>query len=138
MSTLALPHPDRDEFEATGQEQGDGADHSAAAGRRRTQQRPRESGIPTIEECLRALAQVPGLVAMGILEPAQANAIRSTYREILLHHKSTAKETERTISNADVMDLLRKSPKVLDLLTPLLTPEQLDMIMAASNEEEDG
>ena len=67
---------------------------------------------------MRAIAQLAGLVAMGMLKPAQANAIRAGFRDILQYHKSKAKEAEKTVSNADVMDLLQKDPKLLTCWRP--------------------
>lgn len=41
------------------------------------------SSIPSAADCLRALAVIPGLVALRVLQPAQANAIRNIYQTIL-------------------------------------------------------
>jgi hypothetical protein len=83
---------------------------------------------------LRAIAQVAGLVALGLLKPAQANAIRASYREILQHHRqSQAREDNQGLSNADVLRLMRDNPEILGLLEPLLTDEQVAMVMGRRN-----
>ena len=138
MSNLMISGPGGAEPEKTGNEQAQGNSRGEAAGRHRQQRQSKKSGIPSVEDCLRAIAQVPGLVAIGLLEASKANAIRAAYRDILAHHKSKAKEVEKSLSNSDVMDLLRKDPKLLNLLAPLLTSEQIDMVMKAGGEGADG
>ncbi len=141
MSTLMIPGPGGAEPEKTGNEQahentcGDGA--SAGASHHR-QRHTKKRGIPSEEDCLLAIAQVAGLAAMGVLKVGQANAVRAAYRDILGHYKSKAKEAAKSLTNTDVMELLRKDPKLLNLLEPLLTSEQLDMVMNAGNEGADG
>jgi len=95
-------------------------------------------GIPDAEDCLRAMAQLAGLVAMGLMKPAQANAIRAAFEVVLRHHKDKAKEAEKGLSNADVMELLRKDPQLLSLLEPLLTSDQVAMVMKAAGGSTDG
>jgi hypothetical protein len=132
MSNLMLPGPSGSEA--------DGADARDPHGDHDHDQRdPRgqdggyrrgKSRIPKTDECLKALAQLPGLVAMKLLKPAEANAIRAAYREILQHYqKEHAREDRRRLSDADVLDLMRKDPKILGMLEPLLTDEQIAMVM---------
>ena len=91
--------------------------------------------IPSEEDCLGAIVQVARLVAMGLLETAQANAIRASFREILLYHRSKAKEAEKGISNVEVLDVLRKDPKLLSLFEPLLSQEQVEWILRGGDSE---
>lgn len=85
--------------------------------------------IPSEEECLGAIAQVARLAAMGLLKPAQANAIRGSFREILVYHQKKAKEDEKGISNVGVLEVFQKDPKLSSLLEPLLSQEQIAMIL---------
>ena len=88
------------------------------------------SKIPSEDECLQAIGQLGGLIAMGLLKPAQANAIRASFRDILQHHqRSQSRHDHAGIGDADVLDLMRKDPTILNMLAPLLTDEQLAMIM---------
>jgi hypothetical protein len=75
---------------------------------------------------------------MGFLKPPQANTIRASYREILQQHKAKAREAEKGLSNANVMEVLRKDPQLLSMLEPLLTAEQVAMIMKATHDGGNG
>lgn len=95
--------------------------------------RRKDHQIPTVEECLAALMQLNAAVALGIFVPSQANAIRANYTEILRHHQKTSGNADRKgIATADVMELMRKDPKVLSIVTPFLSDEQVAMIMKNS------
>ena len=72
---------------------------------------------------------------MGLLETAQANAIRASFREILLYHRSKTKEAEKGISNVELLDVLRKDPKLLSLFEPLLSQEQVEWILRAGDSD---
>jgi hypothetical protein len=141
MSTLMIPGPGGAEPEKTGNEQaqGNSSGHGASNGGS-DYHRPhaKKPGIPSESDCVLAIAQVAGLAAMGLLKVGQANAVRAAYRDILMYHKGKAKEAEKSLSNSDVMELLRKDPKLLNLLAPLLTSEQLDMVMKAGSGDTDG
>jgi len=132
-----IPAPDGAEPDKPGDQQTQGKTRGGNAGQRQ-QRHSKKSSIPSPEDCLWALAQIPGLLAMGMLKPAQANAICSSYREILRHHKDKAKEAESGLASADVMDLLRKNPQMLSLLEPLLTEEQVALVMKAVGSGGDG
>jgi len=100
--------------------------------------RNKKSGIPSETECLRLMARLAGLVAIGFLRPPQANAIRAAYQQILQFHRNKAKEVEKGLANADVLELLRSDPNLLSLLEPLLTDEQVAMVttdMQGHNDE---
>ena len=81
--------------------------------------------------CLEALTQLPGMVALGYLKPAQANAIRATYSDLLQHHqRAKAREEDRqTLPDATLRELARKDPQLLNMLGAILTDEQIEMIM---------
>ena len=95
----------------------------------------RKPDIPSEEDCLGAIVQVARLVAMGLLETAQANAIRAAFREILLYHRNKSKEAEKGISNVELLDVLRKDPKLLSLFEPLLSQEQVEWILRAGDSD---
>ena len=76
------------------------------------------------------MAHIAGMVALGMLKPAQANAIRASYREILQHHQRTQSLNQSgAIADMDVLALMQKDPSILNMLAPLLTAEQLAMVM---------
>ena len=137
MSSVLLPGPADAEPEKIGYEQSKVDNHNTGADRRRQQQRQRarKPDIPSEEDCLGAIAQVARLVAMGLLETAQANAIRAAFREILLYHRNKSKEAEKGISNVALLDVLRKDPKLLSLFEPLLSQEQVEWILRAGDSD---
>lgn len=115
---------------------GDGSGKAAASGSHDGAQGAdagnghREGSILDAETCLRGLGQLPGLVALGVLKPAQANAIRGSYREILQYHqRSQVRDDRNGLSNVDVLELMRTNPRILSMLEPLLTQEQIAMVM---------
>ena len=137
MSSRSISGPSGAEPEKIGHDQAQVDNHDAGANRRRQQQRQRakKPDIPSEEDCLGAIVQVARLVAMGLLETAQANAIRASFREVLLFHRSKAKEAEKGISNVELLDVLRKDPKLLSLFEPLLSQEQVEWILRAGDSD---
>ena len=91
--------------------------------------------------CLRALSQLPGLTAMGLLATSQVNAMRGVYQTILQHHqKAQAQRGEQPVSDATIQDLIRLRPELLSALEPLFTDEQVKWIMTnitGDHDEED-
>ncbi|MBW3596972.1 MAG: hypothetical protein KY475_06820 [Planctomycetes bacterium] len=108
--------------------------HNGARGRRH------DRVIPTAEDCLDAMARLPGLLTLGVLNSAQVNAIRAIYAGILQYHqRSQARDERQGISNADVIELMRSNPAILSMLEPLLTDEQIAMVMDdVRDEDNDG
>jgi hypothetical protein len=88
----------------------------------------RRDAIPSEEDCLRAIAKLPGLVALKILSPSQANSIRANYESLLRHHYQSQASRPSQISDDRVLAILCESPELLSLLEPLLTDEQIALI----------
>ncbi len=129
MSQLTLPGP-------AGEDSPQPKEKAKGEKTRQTQSRG-ASPIPDTQECLRALAQLPGLIAIGILKPAQANAIRANYQEILKQHeKSQTRAGEAGLSNADVLELARQNPDILSMLEPILTQEQIALVLKDGADDE--
>jgi hypothetical protein len=99
--------------------------------------RPFESQIPSKQEILAKLAQIPGLVAIGILKPASANSMRGVYAE-LLRSLTGGNDARQALATSDVLAAAREHPELLKLLSPLLTDEQVELLMAETREEECG
>ncbi len=86
--------------------------------------------IPSLEDCLFAFASLAGAVAMGVIKPAQANTIRASYAEILRYHQKNESRNDRNgMADADVMEIMRKDPKMFSMMEPFLTDEQIDLVM---------
>ena len=108
-----------------------------SSGRQRSGAKQRTA--PDTDACLDALGQLPGLIAMGLVTTAQANAIRGVYSTILQqHHRTRAGRDQAQLDDADVMAILRENPSMLSMLAPLLTDEQIAAIMEDSEGAEDG
>jgi hypothetical protein len=74
------------------------------------------------------LSRLPGLVALGVLPPAQANTIRATYSTLLQSHDRHEKVPARTIDN-ELVRHLRKNPRLANLVEPFLTKDQIEMVL---------
>lgn len=124
MTKLITSEPNDEGPEETEHHEQDAEQHEQGARRRKRRR------IPSIEDCLDALASLAGAVAMGLITPAQANPIRASYAEILRYHQKNENRSERKgIADADVIGLMRKDPKMFSMLEPFLTDEQIDMVM---------
>ncbi len=93
--------------------------------------------IPSVNECLLALAQLPGLVATRVLSPTQANSIRSQFETILRHHPQSQQSHSPQITDEHLLKVLRAQPEALELLERLMTREQIDLIMRECGDHED-
>jgi hypothetical protein len=102
--------------------------------------RPGNRQILDTDDCLQALSQLPGLTAMGLLGTPQVNAMRGIYQTILQHHQKTqAQRSEQPLSETTIQDLIREQPELLSVLEPLLTDEQINLIMKnARDGDEEG
>jgi hypothetical protein len=58
-------------------------------------------------KCL--ISQLPGLLMMGYLRPAQANAIRSALETILRHHHQAGSTSASALNEIDIMSILHAS-----------------------------
>jgi len=124
MTIPLLPSPG-------GEEPNDNPDPepASAAPRAKRGPRPRQPQYPDADACLAALAHVAGMLAMGFMEPARANAIRAVYSQILQHHQQRqTRPSPAGLSNADLLDLLTKDPQMVSMLEPLLTDEQIALL----------
>jgi hypothetical protein len=110
----------------------------AEAGGSHGPQQSRKQPIPSLEDCMRLMTQLIGMVTIGIMKPAQANSIRSMLRDLMEYHQGKTKRTEQGLSNTDVLELLKNHPTVLNLLEPFLTQEQIDMIMKSGGDAANG
>jgi hypothetical protein len=101
----------------------------------------RKPSIPDPNACLAALAQMPGMVAFKLITPAQSNAMRAPLEAILRQHNWTATragQSEGRIANVDLMELARRNPEVLNMLAPVLTEEQITMVMKTTTDGSHG
>jgi len=94
------------------------------------------SDIPSRNEIIRALGRIPGLVALKMLAPAQANAICGVYKTMLGEESKSRAGQKTQISDDNVLKMLREQPGMLSLLEPLLTNEQIEMVMKDASDDD--
>ncbi len=95
----------------------------------------RKPSIPSEEQCISALAQIPALMMTGLLNTAQASVTKGVYVAVLQHYrqpKSTSNSTGTTAPS--LIDILQKQPSMIASLVPMLTQEQLREIQQQVND----
>jgi hypothetical protein len=106
----------------------------------RSQRRSSGNAVPSREACLQAIARLSGLVAMGILKPAQANSIRASFETILHCHERDRDRAGQAaqLPNEDVIRAFDLHPDLIDLLAPVLSEDQLQMLVNRTKARSDG
>jgi hypothetical protein len=96
------------------------------------QRRSRRRAIPSVEDCIKMLFELAGLMTMGMIGPAQGNAVRGAIRDALQFQLRAQGATAPTASaplQAELLEQLRNNPQLLNLLEPLLSEEQIAAIL---------
>jgi hypothetical protein len=95
------------------------------------QSRPRNTGkILGEQECLAGLSQLPGLLTTGFMKPQTSNSIRGVYHELLQHHQRRGHDgAQPVLADEDIDTILGENPAMLKLIEPLLTDEQVKMVL---------
>ncbi len=102
--------------------------HEAGTRQGRSRNKP---GVLSADECLVALGRLPQLVALAILDAAQANAMRAVYQAILSHHQhQNADPTRRAADLPGLRRALEKDPQLANLLVGVLSNEVIDDLLA--------
>jgi hypothetical protein len=136
MSSLSLPPPEGPGKGNSGKS--DSGAPQGSAGSHRERGRGKASKIHDVDACLSALSALPGLVAMGMVSPSQANAISRVYSTILQHHQKTAAVRDQGVRvEGELLDLLRADPRLVNLLEPLLTDEQMEAFFRSAGDGTD-
>jgi hypothetical protein len=122
----------------SGGESNDGSPPSESPNAEREKNRRGNAGqIFGEDDCLRGLSQLPGLVALRLIRPAESNAMRGAYAELLRHHdRSQSTPAAAAINEVDVVETLRAHPELLKTFEPFLTDEQLQMVLKQSPNDE--
>ena len=87
------------------------------------------NGPPNKEDILHKLGQMPGLIAIGVLPPATANAMKGVYQTMLNHVDDSTQGGAARVADEDVIKILQQQPELLKALQPFLTPEQLELVI---------
>jgi hypothetical protein len=75
---------------------------------------------------------------MGLLTTAQANSIRGSVSEVLRYHERQGSGPSRTVDDQKLANLLRKCPEAGSVLEPLLSKEQIEMMLRGDGDADDG
>ncbi|MEX2142015.1 MAG: hypothetical protein WD894_22300 [Pirellulales bacterium] len=135
MSELSIPKPPDD---ASAKGSNDASSRGRSKSRRRGPQASAAPPIPTAEECLQKLAHLPSLVALGVLTPAQSNSMAAAFREILRHHQRAESGTANSgVANLDVLAIAARDPNLINMLAPMLSKQQLDLLMERQEDRSD-
>jgi len=90
----------------------------------------RQNGIPSRDQILQAMAQLAGLVIVGVIAPGRASVIHRIF-ESLLRQQSTATHPDHA-ADMDVDELrrmFRNHPQMADHFAPFLGPGVLDSLL---------
>lgn len=127
MGTLYLPRPEDPNNQRA---EGDGLGNEGAAPKNNGKRQRKKSQIPDVDACLRALSVIPGLLAMHVITPSHANSMVRVYSTILQHHQGQQRAgTQHVLSSDAIKSLLQKDPTMMSILEPLLTDEQINLIL---------
>jgi hypothetical protein len=101
----------------------------------RTGRRP----LPTVEDIIRALHSLPQLVALGVLQSAEANSIRSALDSTLraLERRGSTNANGRTPPIERLREMLDSYPAGIDILESLLGNEVIDQLFEAIDPVDD-
>ena len=66
--------------------------------------------IPTRDECLAGIAGLIAAIAIGIITPSKANAIRANFQAILRSHESSSSTGSARVADEDLLKLWRTQP----------------------------
>ena len=97
-----------------------------------------ETKIANVDECLRGLSQLPGLVATGVLSTTKANSMCGVYRTLLQHHRQTENAQQDQRINDDLLRMLSDHPKLMSLMEPFLTQGQVESLIIQAKDGDNG
>ena len=85
----------------------------------------RKLSIPSEEQCLAALAQIPVMMMTGMMSTTQASVAKGVYAAVLQHYRQPKSTSNNSISAPSLIDILKDQPSMIDSLATMFTPEQL-------------
>ena len=92
--------------------------------------------IPTAEDCVGKIAQLPGLLFLGLVKPQTANSMRACFNDVVAYHgRQQQASPPGAFSNDELLRILRKNPEVISLLHGFLSDEQIQFVMAQVKSE---
>ena len=138
MNELSLP-PDKSPTQNDARS-GDGPDPQPPPGGASAPQQPTGSKpkpvIPSAEECVGKIAQLPGLLFLGLVKPPAANSMRACLNDIVAYHgRQQQASAPGAISDDNLLRILREKPEFITMLHGILSDEQIQFVMAQVKSE---
>lgn len=92
--------------------------------------------IPTAEECVGKIAQLPGLLFLGLVKPQTANSMRACLNDVVAYRgRQQQASPPGAFSNDELLRVLREKPELINLLDGFLSDEQIQFVMAQVKSE---
>ncbi len=130
LTPADVPHPDGDHEHDVPPN-----DHEQEAAQSQQSRRRKVGQILDEQQCLAGLSQLPGLLAIGLIKPQTSNSMRGAYRDLLQHYQRSGRDAAKApLANEDVLAILRENPARLSMLEPLISDEQLQMILGEATD----
>lgn len=99
----------------------------------------KDGAITDLNECLKALSKLPGLVLMKVVTPAQSNAMCKVYLTLLQHHwRSVGEGPVRVAAKQKLVELLRQHPEMTEVFAEFLDETDIAAIVKGKQEPGDG
>ena len=94
------------------------------------------NAILSDDQCLAGLSQLPGLLALNMVKPGHANAMRGCFKDILSYRLQSGRNAgDATMSDEDALSLWRSNPDKFHLIEPLLSDAQIDLIFGEGDDD---
>ncbi len=95
-----------------------------------------QNRAPRKEDILAKLEHLAACVVIGVVPTQRANAMRGIYATILSNLNDPTNPGTASLSNDEVLEVLRESPTCLKFIEPFLTKEQIDLIIREAAHDE--
>lgn len=123
--TLSLPSPGEKQHESRS---------TNSAGRQGSQ----DAEIPSVDKIAAMLLKLNGLVMMNIISAAQASVIQRSLRTLLDIQLKRVPGDRQGLSQDALAELYRKDPRIVSLLEPFLSEQQVDWLMGVVKDDPNG
>lgn len=85
--------------------------------------------LPSIDDLLRYIMQIPGLLMLGVLPEGKANVILRALQTVLGAQLRRSQGAKQQQTPDELVELCKQNPLLLNTITPMLTEEQFQYLM---------
>lgn len=118
----------------SGGEENGGAEESRPRSRR-----PGAYHVPSLEEIYSRIERVAGMIALGLMAPKAGAVLLSCLREMLKYHQNRSSPAGSSrIPDESLFEMAKKTPEILSMIEPLLTEDQVALVMKRPEGDADG